>query len=111
MKKRPQFWLPVGVSLVLSPIFLLLAIGSAAGGHGNYVLARILFPYTMLSALFFNVISPPFIMLALLQFLLYGMILGEAAERKRFRFVLAIILAAHALAAAACFIPFNGSFQ
>jgi hypothetical protein len=111
MKKSRQFWLPLVASLVLTPICLLLGIASGGVGHGDYVLARILFPYTMLSALLFDVISAPFILLAVLQFPLYGFALGKAAERKRFLLVFLILLAAHALAAAACFIPFNESFQ
>lgn len=70
-----------------------------------------LFPYTMLSALAFDVISAPFMVLAVLQFPLYGFILGRAAECGRFARALAIILAAHALVAAPCFMPLNENFQ
>ena len=111
MKKSPELWLPIIASLVVTPICLLPAAASANAGHGSYIAAIIFSPYTMLSALIFDVISVPFIIFAVLQFPLYGAILGKAAERKRFERALSIILAAHALAASACFIPFNESFR
>ena len=72
------------VSLVVTPVALILGVASAGVGHGDYFWAMILFPYTMLSALVFNEITAPFIVLAIVQFPLYGVMLAYAAERERF---------------------------
>jgi hypothetical protein len=105
-----RFWAPVIVCLLLTPVCLLLGIGSAGVGHGDYVLARILFPYTMLSALLFDKITAPFVLLAIIQFPAYGLILGRAAGRGRFLVALTLILVVHSVLAAACFKEFGGSF-
>jgi len=104
--KEPEFWMPVIASVVTTPVCLVLALASAGAGHGDYVLARILFPYTMLAALFFKEITTPLMFLAIAQFPLYGVALGGAARGERWgRFgkTLLLLLAAHALAAAVCF--------
>ena len=69
---------PLVVSLVATPLFLLAAVASAGAGHGNDLLAKILFPFTMLSTLVFGLIIVPAIALAVLQFPFYGFILGRA---------------------------------
>ena len=52
---------------------------SAAGlGHGTYLPAAILFPYTMIGSVIVGSISPVLIGLALLQYSLYG---GISAQR------------------------------
>jgi hypothetical protein len=108
---NPKFWRPFIASLILTPVFILLGLGSAGAGHRDYVLARILFPYTMLAALFFDTIVAPFVALAIAQFPLYGIVLGLAARGGRFLSALVFILAAHVLAAAVCFIKFSENFQ
>ena len=79
---------------------LILAIGSAGVGHGDYFWAMILFPYTMLSALVFDEITPPFILLAIIQFPLYGIMLAFAAERNRFLLSAIGLAVVHTLAVA-----------
>ena len=49
--KKQKVRAPLVASLVATPFFLLLGFASAGAGHGDYVLARILFPYTMLAAI------------------------------------------------------------
>ena len=71
--KKTEFWMPIIVSIIVTPIFLLLAIGSAGAGHGDYFLAKILFPFTMLSTIFINSIILPFIILAIIQFPFYSL--------------------------------------
>ena len=80
--RRPECWPPIIVSLVLTPIALLLGIGSGGVGHGDNFWAKILFLYTKLSAFLFRSITAPFIRLAIAHFPLYGIGLGYA-EGKR----------------------------
>ena len=109
MKNR-EFWMPVIASLAATPVFLILGLGSAGAGHGDYVLARILFPYTILSALFIDSIVAPFIVLAVVQFPLYGLALGKAAQKGRLLKTLCFILVAHVAAALICFLPIGDNF-
>src|SRR5688500_60773 len=109
--RNPEFWRPVIVSLAATPVCLFLGLVSAGVGHGDYVLARILFPYTMLSAFLFEEIGAPLIFLAVAQFPLYGLALGAAAKRGRLGTALLLLLVVHALAAAACFMEFGENFS
>lgn len=102
--REPEFWKPVIASLLATPVCLFLGLVSGGVGHGDYVLARILFPYTMLAALLFEEIAAPLILLAVVQFPLYGVILGTAAKRGRSGAALLVVLVVHALSAAACFL-------
>lgn len=86
------------VSLVLTPIALLLGVGSGGAGHGDYRLAMMLFPYTMLSTAIFDSITVPFIALAVIQFPLYGVALGYANQKARFGLVAILIGVVHGLA-------------
>jgi hypothetical protein len=86
------------VALVLTPILLLLGVGSAGAGHGDYRLAMMLFPYTMLSTAVFDSITVPFIALAIIQFPLYGVALGYANQKGRFGWVAILLGVVHGLA-------------
>jgi hypothetical protein len=105
------FWKPIIVSLVVTPLALLLGIASAGAGHGDYIWAKILFPYTMLSTFLFQSITAPFILLAILQFPLYGLILAFANERKRLGSLAIVLAMAHILAAALCLILASENFS
>lgn len=87
-------------SLIVTPIALLLGVASADVGHGDYRLAIVLFPYTMLSVLIFKSITLPFIVLALIQFPAYGFVLGEANEKGRLQSIGIILAVIHGLATA-----------
>ncbi len=105
------FWKPVIVSLIVTPLALLLGIGSGGAGHGDYFWAKILFPYTMLSTFLFESITAPFILLAIIQFPLYGFILAFASERKRFGSLVIVLAMAHILAAALCLFLASDNFS
>lgn len=94
------------------PPALLLAIGSMGAGHGDYVEAKVLFPYTMLlTQLVFGAVALPLIVLAFVQFPLYGWFIG-AAPARRARVLRTVILAViHAVAIAAVFGFKNPSFS
>ena len=58
------------------------AVTAAGGGHGTYIPATILFPYTMLLASADKLISNPLIALALLQFPTYGLLIATRENTK-----------------------------
>ena len=109
--KRPESWAPIIASLILTPIALLLGIGSGGGGHGDYFWAKLLFPYTMLSAFLFGSITVPFILLAVAQFPLYGVGLGYARGGGRFFRLAFILLLVHAAAVAVVFLLAEENFS
>ena len=109
MRSR-KFWVPVIASLVVTPIALLLGIGSAGAGHGDYLLAMILFPYTLLSTSLFNSITAPFIVFAIVQFPIYGFVLGYANERGRLVSMSLLLSVVHGVAAAAMLLIASESF-
>ena len=109
--KSSKFWIPFVLSLIVTPLFLFLGIASAGAGHGNYLLAKILFPFTMLSTRAFGSIVAPFIVLAIIQFPLYGFILGVANVKRRMFFPAIGILLLHSIAAGACFFFADPNFS
>ncbi len=90
---------------------MLLAIGSGGGGHGDYFYAKLLYPYTMLSALVFDSFAIPFILLAVTQFPLYGALCGLAAAKGRTLTVGLAIIIMHALAVMLCFLLLSANFS
>jgi hypothetical protein len=109
--KSSKFWIPLVVSLVLTPVFLFLGLVSGGAGHGDYVLARILFPFTMLSTRIFGSIVTPFILLAIIQFPLYGLVLGTANVRRKMLVSSAGLLVLHSISAALCFFVVDENFS
>ena len=81
---------------------IILAIMSAGAGHGDYLAARALFPLPLLLSRLEGAIGPISGTLALLQFPLYGALLGWSRWRKSFRPLAALALL-HLVAALACF--------
>lgn len=99
------------VSLIVTPIALLLGVGSAGAGHGDYRLAMILFPYTLLSAVIFDSITIPFIILAIIQFPLYGIALGQANEKGCLISMSILLCVVHGVALTAMFLVANENFS
>ena len=106
-----RFWLPVIISLVLTPVCLLLGLASAGVGHGDYFLARILFPVTMISAVIFDSITIPFLILAVAQFPIYGVVLGTANVKSKLPRAAVGVVLAHLLAVAVCFLLTSENFS
>lgn len=100
---RKRVWMTFVLSLVATPFCLLLALASAGAGHGDYFWAKIIYPYTMLSTLLFNSITIPFILLAIVQVPIYGVLLSIAWARDRIGLTALGLLTIHAAAALACF--------
>lgn len=109
--KGSRFWLPVVVLFVATPVCLFLGIASAGAGHGDYVLARILFPYTMLSAVAFDSITLPFTVMAVLQFPVYGVVLGAANVKSKLLPAMLGLLVLHCLTVLICFLLASENFS
>lgn len=95
MKRNPAligFLCGIAVGLVA----ILMSVGSAGAGHGQYVAARIWFPFTMASTYFFGAISLPFIALAFIQYPVYGWLAGRIADKTTLGWVLWAFGAVHA---------------
>ena len=94
------------VGLALGVLFALpslsAAVISGGAGHGDYVAARLLFPGPILATLLEGGIGGVSIALALLQFPLYGGLLGWAVVRKNY-IAAVIAVSFHGIAAALCF--------
>lgn len=79
---------------------------SGGFGHGDYFWVKILFPYTMLSTIFFHSITTFFIVIGSAQYPVYGIILSIVNDRK---FVGILISAIHvALAVLSVFLIGEG---
>ena len=63
------------IGAAITPFAASATVASAGGGHGSDVLAKLLFPYSMLlTRLSGDAITQPLIALALVQFPLYGLL-------------------------------------
>jgi len=89
-----------GASVSLPALFL--AVVSAGVGHGHYVAARMLFPYSMLLTLLEGSIGALAQGVGLLQFPLYGALLGWCLWRRSFGAAI-LVASLHLVAAAICF--------
>jgi len=88
-------------SILLTPFLLIIAAVSGGVGHGNYILAIVLFPYAAVAAVmldhFFNS-TIPMIVMAALQFPLYGTLIGLGQRWARGGVVTSALLALHTIA-------------
>ncbi|HZH30389.1 MAG TPA: hypothetical protein VEY11_06460 [Pyrinomonadaceae bacterium] len=98
------------VGILLTPVCLLLATGSAGAGHGDYFYAKLLYPYAMISVLVFDSLLLPSILFAVPQFPLYGALCGLAAAKGHRWMVGLGIIMTHALAVALCFLLLSSNF-
>lgn len=74
---------PLGVGLGASVFFGVLSFLLAGAGHGTYVPMILCFPYAMGLAALHGSIEIPHIALALLQFPVYGAVLGVTRFKGR----------------------------
>ena len=96
--------------ILVTPIALFLAAMSGGAGHGHYVAARLCFPFTMASTYVFETITIPFIALAVLQFPIYGLLIGRATKEKKVRPVAWTLGALHLALVAILFVAPSQSF-
>lgn len=92
---------PIVTSLLLTAILLPVAAVSGGVGHGNYTLAIALFPYAAVAVVvldhFFNS-TIPMILIATLQFPLYGILMSISRGKVSSRIAVTALLALHAVA-------------
>jgi len=98
-------------STVIGAGLLYLAVAAAQVGHGTYVPAMMLFPYTMLSAVALDAITAPFAIVAVIQFPLYGILVWIGLMRNRSGAVATTLAVLHLLAAFGCYLAVPVSFQ
>ena len=85
---------------------IIFAVASGGAGHGDYAIARVFFPLPMLiTRLTSDTISVPSIILAFIQFPIYGGVLGSSAAvgNNTLTRAILVILLLHAIPAAICF--------
>jgi len=87
------------------------AVAAARVGHGTYVPAMMLFPYPMLLAAALEVGTPPLVIVAVIQFPLYGLILWIGLIRKRLGIVATTLIVVHLLAASGCWLLVPSTFR
>jgi hypothetical protein len=88
-----------------------VSIWAAGAGHGSYAPAIILFPAAMLSIVLTNTISKTGIAVALLQFPLYGFVLGRIRAQLRLRLGVALAVIHAVFVLAAFLVLRNGPFN
>jgi hypothetical protein len=93
-----RFWIPFAVFYGLTPFMLFLGLMSSGLGHGDYFLAKILFPYTLLSTAAFDRIEPPFMFLTIIQYPVYGVVIGLANVRRKLLIAGGVLALIHFLA-------------
>ena len=67
---------------LLTPLLLLPVVFLMGGGHGYYTPAVVLFPFGMMGTVFQQTISPPFVILAIVQFPIYGFLIDRFENKK-----------------------------
>jgi hypothetical protein len=112
MKKLLRPIRGVALGALITPFAAMLAIASSGAGHGDYILARVMFPYGMLltrlveSTFFYLLIG-----LALAQFPFYGALVVWRTDLKKSVVTAFAIAAVHLMAVVACFSGFLPNFS
>ena len=87
------------IGVAVTPFALIAAVASAGAGHGTFLFAKLLFPYSMLlTTLTADTITRPLVALACVQFPLYGLVATSLSSRRPILGLAAL----HATCAAAC---------
>jgi hypothetical protein len=83
---------------------IMAAVASSGAGHGDYAAARVLFPAPMLLTLLEgDTVGALSILVGLLQFPIYGTLMGWSIARKNYLPAVGVALA-HVVAASICFV-------
>src|SRR5262245_47802755 len=94
----------VVIGVLVTPLAASWGVISAGAGHGHYEFARLFFPYTMLlTRLTGDTITLPLMALALIQFPLYGLVIGLAAAKGHIALAMVPLLVVHTATVILCF--------
>jgi hypothetical protein len=111
MPRSLRILIGVLVGIVPAGVFSLWSFLSAGMGHGSYKPAMLFFPYAMVLTIFTNTISNPLIVLALLQYPLYGAAIASPTGTRKKLGVLLVIAVLHGLAITAGFMFGSSAFR
>jgi hypothetical protein len=64
--------------LIVTPVFLFISVLAAGGGHGSYLPAKLLFPWSMAGTAFTGTVTQALLALAIAQYPVYGIVLDWA---------------------------------
>jgi hypothetical protein len=109
--RKSGIWESIVISVVLTPIALFFGMVSGGAGHGDYFIAKLLFPYTMLSTTFFGEINLVFLAVALIQFPFYGCLVAFGIHTGKVRLSVLLLAAIHILAVLICFRAVSENFS
>ena len=99
------------LAMLVSVLAFMAAVASGGAGHGDYVAARALFPLPMLLTLLEGgAVGAISIVVGLLQFPVYGALLGWSITRRHYVMAVVVTLA-HVIAASVCFAGALPSFS
>lgn len=102
MSHAQKIVVTVVMTVAVTIIAALIALQSMRGGHGSYIPAALLFPFALLPAFAIDHADWLLITLALLQFPIYGTVLGRAWLRGRLPRASLVVTIAHSVVALGC---------
>ena len=85
-------------SIAMEAVAVVVVVIAAGGGHGTYMPAKIIFPYTLMLTRWTQVITTAGIVVALLQFPLYGLAVSTGRTIRSRRAIIAACALGHAIA-------------
>lgn len=88
---------PILITLGITFFLLVFTVFSMGGGHGTFMIAKLVYPYSMSMILLENKMSALSIIIAVIQIPIYGTIFYQKGKWKH------IIWAIHFLALIVCF--------
>jgi len=93
-------------------------MASAGAGHGTYLWAKIFFPYTMISSVLYETSNAPralniilWIVLPIIQYPLYGIMVGLANKRGKTSLLVAVLCVLHVTVVWLNFVVPNPNFS
>jgi len=90
------------LGVLVTPVFLFIMVMASGGGHGTnytyYYLAKIFFPWTMMSTAVATYLTPLSFLLGIAQYPIYGIILDRARANGRYWPAVRALVAVHFVA-------------
>jgi len=99
---KARAWLGAGIGVIIAIPAIFAAIASGGAGHGTYIAATVLFPFSMLLTRLEGSIGLIGMAVGMLQFPLYGAVAGRAVAVRGNSYFLPL-MTVHLVAVLACF--------